>query len=159
MSSLKQQISFIHNKNLGDIKGTQSAMGQRWPGHYFYRFEKGLLQQMFASDKFRNPLQSCLVFHSILDLWMIPSFPANFYSSCNIILPYLVKHSIQRNMKRIDFAQMSYLWFRVCEKKKGINFITITAHFLSAGSQIYRALLILMAHRSASSRLRFHGDN
>ena len=42
-------------------------------------------------------------------------------------------------------------------KKKINNFITITAHFLGAGSQIYRALLILMAH--ASSRLRFPADN
>ena len=39
-------------------------MWPRWPGHYFCQFEN----QMYASDIPRNPLQSCLVFHSILDL-------------------------------------------------------------------------------------------
>ena len=34
--------------------------------------------QMYASDTSRNPLQSCLVFHSILDLLQKTSFWANF---------------------------------------------------------------------------------
>ena len=95
MSSLKQQISLIHTKNLGDIKGTQPAMGPCWPGHYLLSVEKRLLQpklikytlRIHSRDTFRNLLQSCLVFNSIRDLWMIPSFRANFYPSCNIILP------------------------------------------------------------------------
>ena len=56
------------------------------------------------------------------------------------------------------FAQIRYLSFRACAKK-GSKFSTITAHFLRACSQIYHALLILMAYWSASSRLRFHADN
>ena len=47
----------------------------------------------------RNPLQSCLVFHLILDLLQKTSFRANFNSSCDITLSYLVKNSIQRNKK------------------------------------------------------------
>ena len=70
-------------------------MGLRWPGHYFCR------NQMYASDTSRNPLQSSwLVFHSILDFSPKISLWANFYSSCYIILTYLVKNSIQRNMNR-----------------------------------------------------------
>ena len=69
-------------------------MGPRWPGHYFCR------NQMYASDTSRNPLQSWLVFHSILDFSQKISLWANFYSSCYIILTYLVKNSIQRNMNR-----------------------------------------------------------
>ena len=61
------------------------AMGPRWPGHYFCR------DQMYVSDTSRNPLQSWLMFHSILDFLQKISFWANFYSSCN---------SIQRNMNR-----------------------------------------------------------
>ena len=56
--------------------------------------------QMYASATSRNPLQSCLVFHSILDLLQKTSFWANFNSSYDIILSYLVKNSIQRNMNR-----------------------------------------------------------
>ena len=55
---------------------------------------------MYASDTSRNLRQSCLVFHSILDLFLKSSFWTNFYSSYNIILSYLVKHSIQMNMER-----------------------------------------------------------
>ena len=56
--------------------------------------------QMYASDISRNPLQSCLVFYSIVDLLLKTSFWANFYSSYYIILLCLVKNSIQRNMNR-----------------------------------------------------------
>ena len=55
---------------------------------------------IYASDTSRNPLQSCLVFHSIFDLLLKTSFWANFYSSYYIILSYLVRNSIQRNMNR-----------------------------------------------------------
>ena len=69
-------------------------MGPRWPGHYFCR------NQMYASDTSRNPLQSWLVFHLIPDFLQKISFWAIFYSSCYVILSYLVKNSIQRNMNR-----------------------------------------------------------
>ena len=59
-----------------------------------------LLPVWKASDTSRNLLQSCLVFHSILDLLLKTSFWANFYLSYYIILSYLVKNSIQRNMNR-----------------------------------------------------------
>ena len=36
--------------------------------------------------------------------------------------------------------------FGFAKKKKDRNFITIATHLLGACSQIYRALLILMAH-------------
>ena len=56
---------------------------------------------LYASDTSRNPLQSCLVFHSILDLLLKISFLANLYSSYYIILSSLVNNSIvQRNMNR-----------------------------------------------------------
>ena len=55
---------------------------------------------MYALDTSRNLLQSCLVFHSILDLLQKTSFWANFNSSYDIILAYLVKNSVQRNKNR-----------------------------------------------------------
>ena len=55
---------------------------------------------MYASDTSRNPLQSCLVFHSILDPLLKTSLSANFYSFFDIILSYSAQNSIQRNMKR-----------------------------------------------------------
>ena len=58
------------------------------------------LNQIYASDPSRNPLQSYLMFHLIFDLLLKISFWANFYSSCYNILSYLVKNSIQRNMNR-----------------------------------------------------------
>ena len=45
-------------------------------------------------------LEICLVFHSILDLLLETPSWASFYSSCYIILSYLVKNSIQRKMNR-----------------------------------------------------------
>ena len=56
--------------------------------------------QIYASDTSRNPLQSYLVFHLILDLLLKMSFWVNFYSSYYIILSYLVKNSIERNVNR-----------------------------------------------------------
>ena len=56
--------------------------------------------QMYASDTSRNPLQSCLVFHSILDLLQKTYFLANSNSYYDIISSYLVKNRIQRNMNR-----------------------------------------------------------
>ena len=47
--------------------------------------------QIYASDTSRNPLQSYLVFHSILDILLKTSFWANFNLPCDIILSYLVK--------------------------------------------------------------------
>ena len=56
--------------------------------------------QIYALDTSRNPLQSYLVSHSILNLLLKTSLWANFYSSHYIILSYLVKSSVQRNMNR-----------------------------------------------------------
>ena len=64
----------------GRLKETQSAMGPRWPGHYLSDW-KGFTStrnQNYASDTPRNQLQSCLVFHSILDLLIKIYFWANF---------------------------------------------------------------------------------
>ena len=83
------------------IKGTQSAMGPRWPGHYFCRVWKAFTStrnQIYASDTCRNLLQSCLVFHSILDLLLKISLWVN--SSYYIILSHVVKNSIPRNVNR-----------------------------------------------------------
>ena len=62
-----------------DLRGTQSAMGPRWPGHYFCQFEKRLPQPEIKPtrpihDTSRNPLQFYLVFHSIPDLLLKISF-------------------------------------------------------------------------------------
>ena len=73
-------------------------MGPCWPGHYFSQFEKRLPQPEIKTS--RNPLQSYLVFHSILDLLLKISFWVNVYSSYDIILSYLVKSSIKRNVNR-----------------------------------------------------------
>ena len=55
-------------------------MGPRWPWHYLCQFEKSLPTS-------RNPLQSCLMFHSILDLLQKTYCLANFNSSYDIIGP------------------------------------------------------------------------
>ena len=55
---------------------------------------------MYASDTSRNPLQSCLVFYSILVLLLKIYWSPNFYSLFDIILSYLTYNSIQRNIKR-----------------------------------------------------------
>ena len=57
--------------------------------------------EMYTSNTSRNPFQSCLVFHSILDRLQKTSFWANVNLSYDIILSYLVKNNIQRNMNRI----------------------------------------------------------
>ena len=89
------------------IKGTQSPIGPHWPGHYFSQFEKDLItstqNQMYTSDTSRNPLSSGLVFHSILYF-----FSENLFLTQQTFMHpktlfyhnYLVKHSIQRNIKR-----------------------------------------------------------
>ena len=84
------------NQNPWSVKRKQSANGPRWPGHYFRRVWKAFTStrnQTYASDTSRNPLQSCLMFHSILDLLQKTSFWANFNSSYDNILSYLVKNS------------------------------------------------------------------
>ena len=65
------------NQNPWSVKRTQSAKGPRWPGHHFCRVWKAFTStrnQTYASDTSRNPPQSCLVFHSILDLLQKPLF-------------------------------------------------------------------------------------
>ena len=76
--------------------------------------------QMYASDTCKNPLQSCLVFHSILDFLQKTSFWANFNSSYDIILSYLVKNSIQRNMNRRGEKRVG------AEQEKSPSFTKIT---------------------------------
>ena len=87
---------------LSDLKGAQSVIGLCWPGHYFCQFDKHLPQPKTKCMHWiqsRNLLWYCLVFHLILDLILKTSFWANFYTT-HKVLSYLVKHSIQRNMKR-----------------------------------------------------------
>ena len=50
------------------------------------------------------------LFHSILDLLLKTSFWANFYPSYYIILSYLVKNSIQRNMNRRGEKRIGAGW-------------------------------------------------
>ena len=68
--------------------------------------------QMYPLDTSRNLLQSCLVLCSILDLLQKTSFWANFYSCYDIILSYLVKNSIQRNMNRKGEKRVGTGWER-----------------------------------------------
>ena len=84
------------------LKGTQSAMGPRWPGHLsVWKAFTSTRNQIYLLDTSTNALQFCSVFNSILDLLMKTSFTANSSnSSCHIILSYLVKNCIQRNMNR-----------------------------------------------------------
>ena len=63
------------------------------------QFEKHLPQPEIKCTH-RIHLGICLVFHSITDLLLETPFWANFYSSYYIILSYLVKNSIQRNVNR-----------------------------------------------------------
>ena len=76
--------------------------------------------QIYASDTSRNPLQTHLVFHSILDLLLKISFWANFHSSYYILLSYLVKNSSQRNMNRRGEKRVGAGW------EKSPSFIKIT---------------------------------
>ena len=71
-------------------------MGPRWLGHYFWQFEKVHL----FKDVSTNPLQSCLVFHSMTWFFNENLFLSKLHSSYYIILSYLVKNSIQSNMNR-----------------------------------------------------------
>ena len=86
------------------VKGTQSAMGSRWPGHYFCQFEPFTLtrNQSYASDTSRNPLQSCLVSHSILDLLLNrkPLFEQTFAHPITLFYHIFLKNGIQRNTNR-----------------------------------------------------------
>ena len=70
---------------------------------------------------------------------------------CNSRYPSFILKIWVADIDQHGFAQIRYLWFRVCEKKKDRHFITIATHLLGACSQIHRALLILMAHWSVSS--------
>ena len=81
-------------------------MAQIWqypplgPDTTFDSLKRVHLNPKSASATSRNPLQSCLVFHLILDLLQKTCFWANFDSSYDIMLSYLVKNSIQRNKNR-----------------------------------------------------------
>ena len=86
------------------FKGTQSAMWPRWTGHYFCKLWKEFTStrnQMNASATSRNPLQSFLVFHLILDLLQKTSFWANFNSSYDII--FIIYHIWGNKTKEIIF--------------------------------------------------------
>ena len=81
--------------------------------------------QIYASDTSRNPLQSSLVFHLILDLLLKISFWANFYLSFYIILSYLAKSSIQRNMNRRGEKRLG------AGREKSPSFTKITKEMVS----------------------------
>ena len=102
------------------IKGTQSAMGQHWPGHYFWQFEKRLPKPEIKSTRRIHLEIRCLVFHSIFDLLLEISFWANFYSSYYNIFSCLVKNSIQRNLKRRGEQRVG------AGREKSPSFIKIT---------------------------------
>ena len=55
---------------------------------------------MYPLDASRNPLQSCLVFHSILDRLQKTFFEQSLTHPMTLFYLYLVKNSTQRNMKR-----------------------------------------------------------
>ena len=101
---------------------------------------------MYASDTSRNPLQSCLVFHSILDLLLRNSFWANVYSSYYIISSYLVKNSIQRNMnrggeKRVSAGREKSHSFtkitREMKKKRWANYLFIYLEYRCKGLHVF----------------------
>ena len=102
--------------------------------------------QMFASGTSRNLLQSCLVFHLILDLLLRTSFWANLYSSYYIISSYLVKNSIQRNMnrggeKRVSTGQeKSHLFTkttREMNKKRWANYLFRYLEYRCKGLHVF----------------------
>ena len=60
---------------------------------------------MYSSDIPRNTLQSCLMFHSNLDLLLKTSFEQSFAHPFKLLYHIsLVKNSIHRNMNMIDFV-------------------------------------------------------
>ena len=73
-----------------------------------------------ARSSGRNPLQFSLVFYSILDLLQKTYFWVNFNSSYDIILSYLVKKSIQRNMNWRGEKRVG------AEREKSLSFTKIT---------------------------------
>ena len=76
--------------------------------------------QMNASAASRDPLQSCLVFHLILDLLQKTYFLANSNSYYDIISSYLVKNRIQRNMNRRGEKRVG------AGREKSLSFTKIT---------------------------------
>ena len=98
------------------VKGTQSAMGSRWPGHYFCQFQPftSTRNQSYASDTSRNPLQSCLVSHSILDLLLNrkPLFEQTFAHPITLFYHIFLKNGIQRNTNRKgkSMGEVTYIW-------------------------------------------------
>ena len=92
----------------------------RWPDTTFDSLKRVHLNPKSASATSRNPLQSCLVFHLILDLLQKTCFWANFDSSYDIMLSYLVKNSIQRNKNRRGEKRVSARW------EKSLSFTKIT---------------------------------
>ena len=78
-------------------------MGTRWPDHFFCQFEKRLPQPEIKCTRrihleIRFNLTLCFIRSS--NLLQKTSFWTNFNSFFDIILSYLVKNSIQRNMNR-----------------------------------------------------------
>ena len=92
----------------------------RWPDTTFDSLKRVHLNPKSASATSRNPLQSCLVFHLILDLLQKTCFWANFDSSYDIMLSYLVKNSIQRDKNRRGEKRVSAGW------EKSLSFTKIT---------------------------------
>ena len=85
----------------------------------------GNLQKFFGQMVYRPPWQKIarmpmLVFHSILYLLQKTFFEANFNSSYDIILSYLVKNSTQRNIKRRGEKRIG------AGREKSLSFTKIT---------------------------------
>ena len=69
---------------------------------------------------------------------------------CNSRYPSFIL-KIWQTLTNMDLHKSATSDFGFAKKTKDRNFITIATHLLGACSQIYRALLILMAHWSVSS--------
>ena len=104
LPSFKRRLHVICQRLLSLCAVSEEAflMTASWfvkaPFAFPFVFFVSTQHQMCASYTSTFPLQPCLVFYSFLNLLLKTSFCVNFYSSYNIILSHLVKHSIQRNM-------------------------------------------------------------
>ena len=101
------------------FRGTQSVTGPRWPGHYFCQFWKEFTStrnQTNGSATSRNPLQSCLLFHSILDLLQKTSVSRACLVTC-------------KSAKKWYLMRMCISW--LCPFKERDVFLTYGAFFAS----------------------------
>ena len=111
-------------------------MGICWPGHYFSQFDKHLPQpeikcmhwiHLEIHFKLAWRFIRCSISCSIL-YWK-PLCRANFYSS-HTVLSYLVKHSIQRNIKKSSGKCEGARQEKLFTKKKRNESITLQSKSL-----------------------------